>query len=166
MRGLPLTVLLATLLVTADAAEPLQPPQGAFVPKFEALAETRLLMEGLAQPNYTSVTKLLRKKPADAETWTFARGQALIIAETGNLLLLRPPRNQGRDTWMRLAMDMRKEAGALAQALGRQDLELCRTDLVRLTNACNTCHKTFRVAVQVGPGNAEPAPRGGGKDAE
>ena len=25
------------------------------------------------------------------------------MAETGNLLLLRPPRNEGRDTWMRRA---------------------------------------------------------------
>src|SRR5438105_15939040 len=72
------------------------PGQARFVPRFEALAETKLLMEGLNQSNYRSLEKLLKEKPADADTWTFARGQALLIAETGNLLLLRPPRNQGR----------------------------------------------------------------------
>src|SRR5262245_51093607 len=88
--------------VQAQKTQP-QPRNTTFTPKFEALAETRLLMEGLAHPNYRSLNKLLKQKPADVETWTFARGQALLVAETGNLLLLRPPRNNGRDTWMKLA---------------------------------------------------------------
>ena len=65
------------------------------MPKFEVIAETSLLMDGLNQSNYRSLEKLLKQKPADAETWTFIRGQALLIAETGNLLLLRPPRSGG-----------------------------------------------------------------------
>ncbi len=82
------------------------------MPRFEAVAETKLLMEGLAHPNYRALEKHLEGKgPPDGDTWTFARGQALLIAETGNLLLLRPPRNDGRDTWMRRAMDMRAVGG-------------------------------------------------------
>src|SRR5947208_10569444 len=91
---------------TQRPAPPLPAPT-AFVPRFEAVAETRLLMEGLANANYQGLEKLLKGKPADADTWAFARGQALLIAETGNLLLLRPPRNQGRDVWMRRATDLR-----------------------------------------------------------
>src|SRR4051812_28081921 len=94
---------LAALVWTAEAApqrlpapdrEPARAPAAPkFVPRFEAVAETRLLMEGLAHANYQGLERLLKEKPADADTWGFARGQALLIAETGNLLLLRPPRN-------------------------------------------------------------------------
>jgi hypothetical protein len=142
---------------TRRAPERLPRPEEKFTPRFEAMAETKLLMEGLAQPNYRALEKHLEEKgPADAETWTFARGQALLIAETGNLLLLRPPRNTGRDTWMRRAMDMRQSAGNLARQLADHDLARSRTALVDLANKCNNCHQTFRVPTRIGPNAAPP----------
>ncbi len=153
--GLVATSLFAQ---TRRAPERLPPPEDRFTPKFEALAETKLLMEGLAQPNYRAVEKHLQGKgPEDVDTWMFARGQALLIAETGNLLLLRPPRNEGRDNWMRRAMDMRQSASELARRLGSRDLVRSRTALIELTNKCNNCHQTFRVPTRIGP-NVEPAP--------
>jgi hypothetical protein len=146
-----------------------QQPQPAFTPKFEALAETKLLMEGLAQANFLAVEKHLQGKgPADGDTWMFARGQALLIAETGNLLLLRPPRNEGRDTWMRRAMDMRQSAGELAQRLGNRDLARSRTALRDLMAKCNACHQTFRVPTRIIPQTEEAAPqeKGEGRDTE
>jgi hypothetical protein len=131
-------------------------PENKFTPRFEALAETKLLMEGLALPNYRAVEKHLQGKgPQDVDTWMFARGQALLIAETGNLLLLRPPRNEGRDTWMRRAMDMRQSASDLARGLGNRDLVRSRSALTDLTNKCNNCHQTFRVPTRIGPNEAD-----------
>jgi hypothetical protein len=158
-RGLCGLVILAGGIVatslsaqTRRAPERLPAPEPRFVPKFEALAETKLLMEGLALPNYRAVEKHLQGKgPQDVDTWMFARGQALLIAETGNLLLLRPPRNEGRDTWMRRAMDMRQSAGDLARRLGNRELAGSRTALVDLTTKCNNCHQTFRVPTRIGP---------------
>src|SRR5258708_2326017 len=69
-----------------------QRPVNKPAPRLEPVAETRLLMEGLNQANFRGLERLLRQKPAEAEAWSFARGQALLIAETGNLLLIRPPR--------------------------------------------------------------------------
>ena len=161
-RVVALAVLPLGLLCTAEAApERLPQPAPRFTPKFEALAETRLLMEGLAQANYRALEEHLQRKPADVETWTFARGQALLVGETGNLLLLRPPRNQGRDTWMKLAMDMRQAAGTLARQLGNRDYDGSKAALANLTVACNRCHQTFRVPVKVAPPAAP-----GARDAE
>lgn len=155
-------VVLAVAIVTTSlfaqtrrAPERLPLPPEAevkFTPKFEALAETKLLMEGLALSNYRALEKHLQGKgPQDADSWMFARGQALLVAETGNLLLLRPPRNQGRDSWMRRAMDMRQSAGDLARSLGNRDLVRSRAALSDLTKKCNNCHQTFRVATRIGP---------------
>jgi hypothetical protein len=158
--GFGFAVLAGGILATGLGAQQRRAPEllphpERFVPKFEALAETKLLMEGLALPNYRAVEKHLEGKgPPDADTWTFARGQALLIAETGNLLLLRPPRNEGRDTWMRRAMDMRQSAGNLARRLGNRDLDRSRAALADLTLQCNNCHQTFRVPTRIGA-NAE-----------
>ena len=157
VRAGSLLALAFALLAAGGSAQTLrtqpQPQQKneKFTPKFEALAETRLLMEGMAHPNYRSLHRLLKEKPADNETWVFARGQALLLAETGNLLLLRPPRNNGRDTWMKLAMAMRDEAGELARKAAARNHVGSKAALTNVTNACNKCHQTFRVNVRVGP---------------
>ena len=80
LRAAVLCGLAGVLLATAGPAQTLrtqpQPkpqPRGdslpnrnqPFTPKFEALAETRLLMEGMANPNYRSLHRLLKNKPAD-----------------------------------------------------------------------------------------------------
>ena len=156
-RSLLVVPLTGWLLCVPGSAQ--QNRQAAFTPRFEAIAETRLLMEGLAQANYQSLHRLLRNRPTDAETWRFARGQAILIAETANLLLLRPPRNTGRDTWMRLAMELRDQAANLARQTAARNHPASRTALNALTTSCNRCHQTFRVPV-----NVMPEPRPGERD--
>ena len=71
-------------------------PAPKVAPKLEPVAETKLLMEGLAHANFKGLERILTQKPADAQTWTFARGQALLVAETANLLMMRPPQKEGQ----------------------------------------------------------------------
>ena len=151
LRAAGLLVLSGLLLTAPGEAQTIIRPSTSFTPKFEVVAETRLIMEGLANSNYRGLQRLLKTKPTDNETWTFARGQAILIAETGNLMLLRPPRNTGRDTWMKLAMEMRTQAGDLARSIAARDYTRSKFGLVNLTVACNRCHTTFRVPVKIGP---------------
>lgn len=129
------------------AAAPEGPP-----PKLEAVAETRLLMEGLHQPNMQGLARLLKEKPTTAEDWMFARGQALIIAESGNLLMLRPPRAAvARDTWLARSAELRKNAVTLATAAGEKDYVAARAALATVANSCNRCHEAFRVPHRIVP---------------
>jgi hypothetical protein len=145
---LVLSALGVALLAAAPAA-----PQGLTRPaaRPEPVAETRLLMQGINQPNFRALERLLRQRPADLEAWTFARGQALLIAENGNLLLLRPPRKEGRDTWLERCADLREFATRLARFTANRDYEGSRSALVQVANACNRCHDTFRVGVRLTP---------------
>ena len=145
-RNLVFLAMAPVLMSVAGAAN----PAPRVTPKFEVIAETSLLMDGLNLPNYHSLEKLLKQKPADADTWTFMRGQSLLIAETGNLLLLRPPRNGGRDAWNQDAMDLRTAAGDLAHKAGDRDYEGSVAGLKRVASVCNRCHETFRVATRLG----------------
>jgi hypothetical protein len=118
-------------------------------PKLIPIAETRLLMEGLTHPNFRGLERTLKQKPADDKAWVFARGQALLIAETANLLMLRPPRNQGEALWFARAMDLRTAAKQLAETISKRDFEASRSGLIDLAARCNRCHKSFRVNVQI-----------------
>ena len=96
--------------------------------------------------------KLLSAKPKDADGWTFARGQALLLAEAGNLLMMRPPKAKaGEDSWLTHAGDLRESATALARAAAAKDYLQARTALAGVANACNRCHQTFRVGLRVDP---------------
>jgi hypothetical protein len=149
--------LLAVAFIHAPAsAQPGPRTTPRFVPKLEPVAETRLLMEGLAHANFRGLERLLSQKPAEAEAWTFARGQALLIAETANLLMLRPPRNQGEQLWLERAADLRSSAAQLARSLANKDYERSRDGLAALANSCNRCHEAFRTPVRITPFAAPP----------
>jgi hypothetical protein len=81
----------------------------------------------------------------------YGRGQALLIAETGNLLLLRPPRGRGAEAWQNRAVALRTAATRLARTLARRDYDGGRKDLTALAAACNGCHKQFRVRTRITP---------------
>ncbi len=124
----------------------------ALVPRPEPVADTKLLMEGLAGANIRGLGNLLRDRPTEAAAWTFARGQALLIAETGNLLLIRPPRTaSNQEAWMRHAADLRGEAEKLARLVAARDYTASRAALASVANVCNRCHQAFRVNVRVDP---------------
>src|SRR5258708_8891034 len=126
-------------LISVGPASPQAPPRPPrrFVPKLEPVAETKLLMEGWNQPNFSALEKLLKKQPADEEAWVFARGQALLIGETANLLMIRPPRNNGQDLWMERSMGLRQAASSLAASFAKKDFEAGHARMLELAHDCN-----------------------------
>lgn len=153
-------LLIAMLALSAQSqtpkTQPKSAPPGAL--PFRVVAETRLLMEALTLPNFDGLETLLKEKPSDAETWGFARGQALLIAETANLLLLRPPRNEGRDVWITRAVELRTAATTLARDASNRDYPSSQASLRSLANACNRCHQSFQVDFRAGAAG-RPAPK-------
>jgi hypothetical protein len=120
-------------------------------PKLVPIAETRLLMEGLALANFRGLEKILKEKPGDKEVWSFARGQALLIAEAGNLLMIRPPHNKGEKAWLDRAERLRTAASRLARTLANRDFTASRKGLAEVAGRCNACHQSFRAPVKIVP---------------
>jgi hypothetical protein len=127
------------------------PPPARPRPKLEAVAETKLLMEALLQANFRGLERNLRQKPADEMAWVYSRGQALLIAETGNLLMLRPPKTAGQDAWLEMCNDLREKGIRLARASAAKDLDGSRTALAEVAVSCNRCHATFGEATRITP---------------
>ena len=105
-RTLILVAIVASITLPAGA----QDRKVAGAPRLVSVAETKLLMEGMTLPNYRGLEHHLQQKPAGVDEWTLVRGQALLVAETGNLLMLRPPKKQGLDAWMQQSADLRSAA--------------------------------------------------------
>jgi hypothetical protein len=158
-RYMSLALLAIAILIVSAAAQapPTRVPEPPPVskarpapPRLVPIAETKLLMDGLTHANFQGLEKILKQKEIDADSWAFARGQALLIAETGNLLMLRPPKNMtGTDTWMRASIDLRDSASQLAKTVATRDRERSRAGLTSLANTCNKCHQTFSVNTRV-----------------
>jgi hypothetical protein len=146
-----LLALLAAGLVTIQGVSQSPNTRPKVAPRLVPVAETKLLMEGLAHPNFQGLQRILKNEDIDKDSWTFARGQALLIAETGNLLLMRPPNNSGQDAWMKNSMDMRDSATELARVTAARDRRQSRAALVTLSNSCNNCHQKFQVATSIKP---------------
>jgi hypothetical protein len=165
LRGAVLLALALGVTLSADAQDRARPaplpaptpgPAPKPAPRLVPVAETKLVMEGLAHANYLGLDRNLKEKPADVEAWTFVRGQALLVAESGNLLMIRPPRGDGQAAWMQRATDLREAAAALAKHAGNRDYDRAKAGLADVTNACNRCHQTFRVPVPIGPVPEKP----------
>ena len=159
MRVWIVAAVLAAFALTApeSASQSKQRPTQAQMPAVEGpqlqpVAETKLLMNGLAKPNFDGLNRHLKDKPADAETWEFVRGQALLVAESGNLLMMRPPKAKAlQDAWMAKATDVRAAGVKLAKAAGDRDYLAARAAHAELANACNRCHERFQVKTRVSP---------------
>ncbi len=128
-------------------------------PKLEPIAETRLLMEGLAHANFKGLERTLERKPTEDDAWRFGRGQAILIAETANLLMLRPPKNSGEQAWMDRATELRAASIGLARLIANRDYERSKAAMTVLAGTCNRCHQTFRVAVEIQPFAPNPPVR-------
>jgi len=145
-------VLLYSPATPSQTKERAAAPAPTTIPKLVPVAETKLVMEGMDKPNFDGLTKTLKQKPETAEQWSFARGQALLVAESGNLLLIRPPKTkQGQDVWVPKAIELRDAGVKLAEAVSAKDYATARVRLADLANACNRCHAAFQVEMRVSP---------------
>ena len=133
---LGVVLIVAWLLTSSANSQSSQPAKPS--PRMEPVAETLLLMQGINLPNFQGIEKLLKEKPQEPEAWKFLRGQALLIAENGNLLMLRPPHNAGEAVWLEKAAALRTEATKLANVIAERDYIRSRAGLIDLASACNT----------------------------
>ncbi|MGL6095979.1 MAG: hypothetical protein ACRC7O_09320 [Fimbriiglobus sp.] len=149
---MPRLIFAAVPLLLIAPAAPSQPRAEPAAPKIEPVAETKLLMAGFAKPNFDGLGRTLRDKPTTANGWAFARGQALLVAESANLLLMRPPSDRvAHEAWFARTIEMRTAALGVAKAAAAKDHLAARGGVAGLANACNRCHEAFQVRHRVVP---------------
>lgn len=121
------------------AAEPSKAPAGTPEPVEDDMHE---FMEYVFQPNYGLLKKSLAKAPATKEEWFNVKVGSLVLAEGGNLILLRGP-NEDRKEWIEYATAVRDLGGKTYRAAQAQDFDVARSHYEAMITKCNACHQHY-----------------------
>ena len=121
-------------------------------PPFKPVADTRLLMESVIDPNadfvWDSVKTIITAagmeeiRPQTDEQWLAVRNAAMVVSESGNLLMM-APRAQDGDEWMKAAAAMVETGQAAVRAIEKKDAdELFRVGGY-IYDSCTNCHAKY-----------------------
>jgi hypothetical protein len=119
------------LLAGAAATEP---------PKVEPVATVTQLMQALIAPSSNALFDVARQTPADDQQWAAVRNNAVILAESGNLLMLEG-RAQKTEAWMRSSETMVAAGAAAIKAADAKDVDAIIAVGDRIVDSCETCHE-------------------------
>lgn len=99
-------------------------------------------MEYAFQPTYKRLQKSIAVETTDKAVWKAIKADALILAEAGNLLLLRSPKESSA-IWDDLSIAMREDGSMLYHAAKARDFKLAHMHYERMLTKCNACHDKF-----------------------
>ena len=99
-------------------------------------------MEYVFQPTYLRLKASMVAVPADNKGWKALKSDALILAESCNLLFARKPDEHGED-WTSHAMAAKTHGAELYKAAKEKNFEAATSAYKAMLNNCNACHKQF-----------------------
>jgi hypothetical protein len=115
----------------------------AQAPEYEPVGNMKQLMIDIIYPTSDAMFYIERAAPKTEVDWNIIRNQALMLAESGNLILMpgraREPGNWVKDTKMMIAAAKACYKAALAKDMAGV---LAQSDA--LTESCIACHKEYR----------------------
>ena len=101
------------------------------------------LMVHLIYPTSDAIFYILTRTPTTTAEWSTLEGQALMLAESANLLMM-PSRARGRDQWIEDAKLMLDVGEAALKAAQERDVEALEALNDPLYMSCVTCHEHYR----------------------
>ena len=119
------------------------PAQRAAATGVRTLANVRELHDLMISPASDAVFEASSNQPLDAKGWTTARNQALVLAESGNLLIMR---NRASD-WIAESRSLIDVGTAVYKAADAKDARAVASLTERVDASCTSCHKKFRPAL-------------------
>ncbi len=138
-----LACIVAGQLATPTLAQTEAPQQNASGPSLQPIEEDiHEYMEYVHQPTYRSLKKAMNVKPAGDDGWLAIKSGALILSESGNLLMLRGPEDN-RDEWLTHAADVRDTGAQMYRAAHDKKFDQVERHYRQMINQCNSCHQQF-----------------------
>ena len=111
---------------------------------FQPVATMKELMLDVIHPASNKLLLLIhRGGPGDDEAWAEARRNAMLLAESGNLLIMR---NRSAN-WVADARLLTDAGAAAYAAVDARDTKALESLADRIDASCTTCHKHFRPAL-------------------
>jgi len=124
------------LLASAALAQGKTPP-------FQPVATISQIMVAITLPYSDALLYIQRNPPKDDRDWEALQMQALMLAESGNLLMIQGrAKNQGQ--WMKDARLLVEAGAAAVKATRAKDLQAVLALNDQIVSSCITCHTQFR----------------------
>ena len=98
------------------------------------------LMQAMVIPASNALFDLPRQVPETDEGWTEVRNSAVILAESGNLLMI-GSRAQRSDVWMSTSRALVEAGEAALKAAQSRDVDAITEVGNQIIDACETCHE-------------------------
>jgi hypothetical protein len=131
-----------SLLLIAAVSVPLM-AQRAPATGVRTLTNVLQLHELLISPASDAVFNASTDPPIDDKGWTAVRNQALLLAESGNLLMI-GTRIRDNGNWMKMSRAMVDAAALAATAAEKKDAKALEAAADPITLSCMECHRPYR----------------------
>jgi prophage DNA circulation protein len=128
----------AIALLSAPLAAQRTPAMG-----IRTLADVRELHDLLISPASDAVFNAATDVPTNAKGWSAARGQALVLAESANLLVI-GTRVRDNGNWMNMSRALVDAAALAASAAAKKDAKALEAATDAITVSCMNCHQPYR----------------------
>jgi len=129
---------------TAMAQAPAAPRQAATErPPTRNVGTMSDLMVKIIYPASDALFYIESRAPKSDAEWTVLEGQALMVAESANLLML-PGRARDQKQWMADATLMLDAGAAAVKAAKTRNVEAIVALSDQLMESCTSCHKNYR----------------------
>ena len=100
------------------------------------------IMQTMTIPFSNAVFEAGSETPKDDKAWEAVRGQAIALAEAGNLLML-GSRAKDRAVWMKFSRAQVDAAEAVAKAAAARNADQLSDAANALYETCAACHKVY-----------------------
>ena len=137
-RSLTFSLLLIAVAVSVPLLAQRAPAIGV-----RTLANVRELHDLMISPASDAVFAASSNEAIDAKGWTTARNQALLLAESGNLLMV-GARVRDNGNWMKMSRAMVDAAALAVAAAEKKDAKALEAATDSITTACMDCHRPYR----------------------
>jgi hypothetical protein len=133
MKAFALTAIVAASLAQAASSRP----------PMRVVGTMSDLMVKIIYPASDALFYIESRTPKTESEWTVLEGQALMVAESANLLMM-PGRARDQKQWMVDATLMLDSAADAYAAAKKRDIQGIVMVNERLIESCTSCHKNYR----------------------
>lgn len=140
------------LACTALAQDTTQPA----APATQPVATISQIMLAVAYPYSDALFYIERNAPKTDKDWTDLQYKALMLAESGNLLMM-PGRALDQGDWMKDAKLLVEAGKAAVKATQAKDLNAVLALNDQLVASCTTCHMAYHPRYRRRQANTAPA---------
>ena len=118
-------------------------PARAQSPPFQPVATISEIMAAITLPYSDALLYIQRNPPKNDRDWETLQMQALMLTESGNLLMMKDrAKNQGQ--WMKDARLLVDAGIAAVKATRAKDMQAVLALNDQIVSCCITCHTKFR----------------------